>query len=95
MVLSFWSRRYIPNDAPDSEIFVPRSPYDECVKYIAECYDKAAKLLPETVIEYRIRTSDQDVGTELQGPPATLRRLAAGQRQLPTTSDSTITTARR
>ena len=23
MVLSFWSRRYIPNDAPDSEIFAP------------------------------------------------------------------------
>lgn len=44
-------KRYIPNDAPDSEIFVPRSPYDECVKYIAECYDKAAKLLPETVID--------------------------------------------
>lgn len=44
-------KRYIPNDAPDSEIFVPRSPYDECVKYIAECYDKAAELLPETVID--------------------------------------------
>lgn len=44
-------KRYIPNDAPDSEIFAPRSPYDECVKYIAECYDKAAKLLPETVID--------------------------------------------
>ena len=44
-------KRYIPNDSPDSEIFVPRSPYDECVKYIAECYDKAAKLLPETVID--------------------------------------------
>lgn len=44
-------KRYIPNDAPDSEIFAPRSPYDECVKYIAECYDKAAELLPETVID--------------------------------------------
>ena len=44
-------KRYIPNDAPDSEIFVPRSPYDECVKYIAECYDTAAELLPETVID--------------------------------------------
>lgn len=44
-------KRYIPNGAPDSEIFVPRSPYDECVKYIAECYDKAAELLPETVID--------------------------------------------
>lgn len=44
-------KRYIPNDAPDLEIFVPRSPYDECVKYIAECYDKAAELLPETVID--------------------------------------------
>lgn len=44
-------KRYIPNDAPDSEIFVHRSPYDECVKYIAECYDKAAELLPETVID--------------------------------------------
>ncbi len=44
-------KRYIPNDTPDSEIFVPRSPYDECVKYIAECYDKAAELLPETVID--------------------------------------------
>ena len=44
-------KRYIPNDAPDSEIFVLRSPYDECVKYIAECYDKAAELLPETVID--------------------------------------------
>lgn len=44
-------KRYIPNDAPDSEIFGPRSPYDECVKYIAECYDKAAELLPETVID--------------------------------------------
>lgn len=44
-------KRYIPSDAPDSEIFVPRSPYDECVKYIAECYDKAAELLPETVID--------------------------------------------
>lgn len=44
-------KRYIPYDAPDSEIFVPRSPYDECVKYIAECYDKAAELLPETVID--------------------------------------------
>ena len=44
-------KRYIPNDAPDSEIFFPRSPYDECVKYIAECYDKAAELLPETVID--------------------------------------------
>ena len=44
-------KRYIPNDAPDSEIFAPRSPYDECVKYIAECYDKAAALLPETVID--------------------------------------------
>lgn len=44
-------KRYIPNDAPDSEIFVPRSPYDECVKYIAKCYDKAAELLPETVID--------------------------------------------
>lgn len=40
-------KRYIPNDAPDSEIFAPRSPYDECVKYIAECYDKAAELLPK------------------------------------------------
>lgn len=44
-------KRYIPNDAPDSEIFAPRSPYDECVKYIAECYDKAAELLPQTVID--------------------------------------------
>ena len=44
-------KRYIPNDAPDSEIFVTRSPYDESVKYIAECYDKAAELLPETVID--------------------------------------------
>ncbi len=44
-------KRYIPNDAPDSEIFAPRSPYDECVKYIAKCYDKAAELLPETVID--------------------------------------------
>lgn len=44
-------KRYIPNDAPDAEVFAPRTPYDECVKYIAECYDKAAKLLPETVID--------------------------------------------
>ena len=44
-------KRYIPNDAPGSDIFAPRSPYDECVKYIAECYDKAAELLPETVID--------------------------------------------
>lgn len=44
-------KRYIPNDAPDAEVFAPRTPYDECVKYIAECYDKAAELLPETVID--------------------------------------------
>lgn len=44
-------KRYIPNDAPDEEIYAPRTPYDECVKYIAECYDKAADLLPETVID--------------------------------------------
>lgn len=44
-------KRYIPNNAPDSEVFAPRSPYDECVKYIAECYDKAAELLPEVVID--------------------------------------------
>ena len=44
-------KRYIPNDAPDSEIFAPLSPYVECVKYIAECYDNAAELLPETVID--------------------------------------------
>lgn len=44
-------KRYIPNDAPDDEIYVARTPYDECVKYICECYDKAAQLLPETVID--------------------------------------------
>lgn len=43
-------KRYIPNDAPDSEVFAGRSPYDECVKFIAECYDKAAELLPSTVV---------------------------------------------
>jgi len=37
-------------DAPEEEIFVPRTPYDDCVKFIADCYDKAAGLLPETVV---------------------------------------------
>lgn len=42
-------KKFIPIDAPESEIFVPRTPYDECVNFIADCYDKAAGLLPETV----------------------------------------------
>ncbi|MFR5980770.1 MAG: hypothetical protein ACLUGV_05355 [Alistipes shahii] len=78
-------KKFIPIDAPESEILTPRTPYDECVKYIAECYDQAAELLPDVVSEYRTGTSDQDGGAQLQGPPAALRRLAAGQRQLPTT----------
>lgn len=43
-------KRFIPIDAPEEEIFVPRTPYDDCVKFIADCYDKAAGLLPETVV---------------------------------------------
>lgn len=42
-------KRFIPLDAPEEEIFVPRTPYDDCVNFITECYDKAAMLLPETV----------------------------------------------
>jgi starch-binding outer membrane protein, SusD/RagB family len=33
-------------DASDSVMFVARSPYDSCVNFISECWDKAAKLLP-------------------------------------------------
>ena len=43
-------KKFIPIDAPEEEIFVPRTPYDDCVKFIADCYDKAAGLLPETVV---------------------------------------------
>ena len=44
-------KKFIPIDAPESEILTPRTPYDECVKYIAECYDRAAGLLPDVVGE--------------------------------------------
>ena len=30
-------KRFIPIDAPEEEIFVPRTPYDDCVKFIAAC----------------------------------------------------------
>jgi len=39
-------KRFIPIDAPEEEIFVPRTPYDDCVKFIADCYDKAAGTPP-------------------------------------------------
>lgn len=39
-------KKFIPIDAPESEILTPRTPYDECVKYIAECYDRAAGCCP-------------------------------------------------
>jgi len=42
-------KKFIPLNAPESEILTPRVPYDECVNYIAECYDKAAALLPVKV----------------------------------------------
>ncbi|WP_106828702.1 RagB/SusD family nutrient uptake outer membrane protein [Parabacteroides pacaensis] len=36
----------IPLDAPESEMFVMRSPYDKCVEFIADKYTEAATLLP-------------------------------------------------
>lgn len=45
-------KRFIPFDTDDkNEMFPSRRPVDECVDFIAECYDKAAGLLPESVIE--------------------------------------------
>ena len=35
---------------PKRRFSYPRTPYDDCVKFIADCYDKAAGLLPETVV---------------------------------------------
>ena len=39
-------KKFIPIDAPESEILTPRTPYDECVKYIAECYDRPPGCCP-------------------------------------------------
>lgn len=36
----------VPLDAPESEMFAMRSPYDKCVEFIADKYTEAAKLLP-------------------------------------------------
>jgi hypothetical protein len=33
-------------NAPEEEIYIPRSTFDECVDFIAGCYDKAAGMLP-------------------------------------------------
>lgn len=45
-------KRYIPFDTDiEEEMFPTRRPVDECVDFVCECYDKAASLLPETVIE--------------------------------------------
>ena len=57
-------KRFIPIDAPEEEIFVPRTPYDDCVKFIADCYDKAAGLLPETGVPAELGFNNPD-GTPL------------------------------
>ena len=45
-------KRYIPFDTKDqSELFPTRRPVDECVDFVAGCYDKAAEQLPDTVLE--------------------------------------------
>jgi len=38
-------KKFIPIDAPEEEIFVPRTPYDDCVKFIADCYECRSVIL--------------------------------------------------
>lgn len=43
--------RTIPIDAPNEEIFIPRSTYDESVKFIVDKFDEAAEILPNKTID--------------------------------------------
>jgi hypothetical protein len=39
-------KKYLSLNVSEEEMYPPRSPYDECVQFIAENYDRAASLLP-------------------------------------------------
>lgn len=40
------TKELVSLNATAEEMYLPRSPFDECVDFIAECYDKAISMLP-------------------------------------------------
>lgn len=56
----------IPTDAPSEEMFMPRSPFDECVAKIAAMFDEAIPDLPATVNDANLGRATQVIAEALK-----------------------------